>query len=192
MVDELGKKPNTGKREVSYIVEFIPILRPFLIYNTTPISLVPEVTSLLCKIVLLLLLQWQIKQLFANFEELLCVIEERVAVYLDIICAPIHAIRTVVNVSVCVSVRTVDIAIGSETIGSEIEIEETQVATSFPKTFFLLSVMPQKFRQRNFEKWCCRDIVRERWQIRKRAIERKHVGQKKLGTSDEIGNTELR
>jgi hypothetical protein len=79
--------------EVPYIVEFIPIRPPILIYDTTSQPLVPEVTSLLCKIVLLLLLQWQVKQFFPNFEELFCVTEERVAVYLDIICASIYAIR---------------------------------------------------------------------------------------------------
>jgi hypothetical protein len=87
-------------------------------------------------------------------------------------------------VSTCAYVLAVGITaiIGGETIGSKIEIEETQVAASFPKTLFLFSVMPQKFRQRNFEKWCCRDGIREWWQIRKRVIKRKHAGQKELRT----------
>ena len=140
----LGINPNTRKAaEVSYIVELIPILRPVSIHNTTPISLVPEVTSLLREIVLLLLFQGQVKQVFANSEELRCVAKERVAVYSDVICASIYVIGIFVGMSVCVSVWAVGvIAIGGETIGSEIEIEETQVAASFPKALFLLSVMP--------------------------------------------------
>ena len=112
----------------------------------------------------MLLFQRQVEQVFANSEELGCIAEERVAIYSDVICASICVIGIFVGMSVCVSVCAVGIiAIGGETIGPEIEIEETQVAASFPKALFLLSVMSLKFRQRNFEKWCRMDGVGEWW-----------------------------
>lgn len=64
----LGKSSTTGAMQYTYIIELIPISPSGAIYNVGSIALIAKITALVHKVVLLLLLQWQIVKIFSDLE----------------------------------------------------------------------------------------------------------------------------